>query len=259
MNKNLRQFYLRDLIKIKNGKDYRTLELGSVPVYGTGGIISYVNDSLYEGESILLPRKGSLSNIMYVKDKFWTVDTMYWSEIKEEFAYPKYLYLYLSLLNLSHLDSGSTLPSMTFDSYYNIPISLPCMSVQKEIGNLIFSIIDKIQNNKQQIETLESLAKTIYDYWFVQFDFPNEDGRPYKSSGGKMVWNEELKREIPEGWSTNLLGKMCECKLGGTPTRNNARYWNGDINWINSGKVNDLRINECSEKITKDGLKNTST
>src|SRR5574344_286045 len=208
---NFTKYKLGDLLKIKNGKDYKSLLHGLVPVYGTGGIITYVNECLFDGESILLPRKGSLQNITYINGKFWTVDTMYWTEINFDLAYPKYLYLYLSLLDLSQLDSGSTLPSMTFNSYYEIPILLPSMTIQKEIGNFVFSIIEKIDINKKQIETLENLAKTIYDYWFVQFDFPNEEGKPYKSSGGKMVWNQELKREIPEGWEVvkikDILGK----------------------------------------------------
>ncbi|EFY07431.1 restriction endonuclease subunit S [Succinatimonas hippei] len=79
-------------------------------------------------------------------------------------------------------------------------VFIPDVSEQLKISDLLYKLDLKIQNNKKQIEILETLAKTIYDYWFVQFDFPNEEGKPYKSSGGKMVWNEELKREIPEGW-----------------------------------------------------------
>ena len=89
------KYKLKDLLVIKNGKDYKNLQEGSVPVYGTGGVMTYVNDKLYSGESILLPRKGSLENITYVNGDFWTVDTMYWSIVNETIAYPKYLYLSL--------------------------------------------------------------------------------------------------------------------------------------------------------------------
>ena len=71
---------------------------------------------------------------------------------------------------------------------------------------------------------LEAMSRQLYDYWFVQFDFPDENGKPYKSSGGKMVWNEELKREIPEGWEVDRLGKVCDTLLGGTPDTENALY-----------------------------------
>ena len=204
----VKEYTLKNLITIKNGKDYRDIESGSIPVYGTGGVMTYIKDYLYDGESILLPRKGSLDNIGYVNDKFWTVDTMYWSIVNKELAYPKYLYCYLKLLDLSCRDSGSTLPSMTFDSYYTLKINLPNIEIQKRIGDFVFSIVNKIEKNNKIISELEAMAKTIYGYWFLQHEFPNEEGKPYKSSGGKMVWNEELKKEIPEGWNLKKVGEI---------------------------------------------------
>ena len=205
---------LRELIKINNGRDYKHLGNGNIPVYGSGGLMTTVDGYIYDGESILLPRKGTLNNIMYVNGKFWTVDTMYWSTVNINKVYPKYLYCYLSLLDLSSKDSGSTLPSMTFDAYYDLPIVLLSPEAQKKIGDLYFRITDKISTNNRINSELESMAKTIYDYWFTQFDFPDENGKPYKSSGGKMVWNEELKREIPEGWKVFNVGDFCNIFTG---------------------------------------------
>lgn len=199
---------LKELIKINNGKDYKHLSNGNIPVYGSGGLMTKVNEYIYDGESILLPRKGTLNNIMYVDEKFWTVDTMYWTTINTSKVYPKYLYCYLSLLDLSSRDSGSTLPSMTFDAYYDLPILLLDDIYQKKIGDLYFTIENKIRINNIINEELEKVAKTIYDYWFLQFDFPDENGKPYKSSGGKMVWNEELKKEIPEGWEYTTISNI---------------------------------------------------
>lgn len=85
---------------------------------------------------------------------------------------------------------------------------IPNLYQQKRIAYLLDAINSLIQVNNSSIEQLESMAKTIYDYWFLQFEFPNEDGKPYKSSGGKMVWNEELKREIPEGWGVSQIEKL---------------------------------------------------
>ncbi len=82
---------------------------------------------------------------------------------------------------------------------------LPCMTYQQKAGKLLDSINERIRNNNAISSELESLAKTIYDYWFLQFDFPDENGRPYRSSGGKMTFNKELKREIPYGWKVNEL------------------------------------------------------
>ena len=221
------QYTLKDLLTIKNGTDYKELSDGNIPVYGTGGIMRYVDDFLYDGESILLPRKGTLSNICYTNGKFWTVDTMYWTIVNEDLAYPKFLYCYLSLLDLSHRDSGSTLPSMTFDSYYSIPIDLPPMKVQKLVGDFIFKLNKKIENNNKINAELESAAKTIYDYWFLQFEFPNEEGKPYKSSGGKMVWNEELKREIPEGWNLDIINNAIE-QIVDNRGKNPSKYYEAE-------------------------------
>ena len=140
---------LQELIQIKNGKDYRDLQQGTIPVYGSGGVITYIDKYLYDGESVLLPRKGTLDNIMYVNKKFWTVDTMYWTIINQEKVLPKYLYYYLSLLNLSSRDSGSTLPSMTFDSYYSLDIKIPPIELQQKVVDVITPINEKITINKK--------------------------------------------------------------------------------------------------------------
>lgn len=87
----------------------------------------------------------------------------------------------------------------------DLEILLPDYPLQKKIADILLSFTNKIEQNKLMIEALESMAKTLYDYWFVQFDFPDANGRPYKTSGGKMVWNEELGREIPAGWEVNNL------------------------------------------------------
>ena len=95
--------------------------------------------------------------------------------------------------------------TLSNDTIGNIPVLLPSIEEQHIIGNVLADIDRKIELNKQINDNLEAMAKQLYDYWFVQFDFPNEEGKPYKSSGGAMVWNEKLKREIPQGWS--------DCKL----------------------------------------------
>lgn len=210
----MNKYNLKELIKIHNGKDYKGLNDGPIPVYGSGGIMKYVDNFIYDGEVLLLPRKGTLDNIQYVNGKFWCVDTTYWATPITNQVNMQYLYCYLSLLDLSARDSGSTLPSMTFDSYYSLPIKLPNIDIQNAYANLIFDILEKIELNNKTINVIESLAKTIYDYWFLQFEFPNEEGKPYKSSGGKMVWNDELKREIPDGWKVEPLFQCMDVTYG---------------------------------------------
>ena len=103
------------------------------------------------------------------------------------------------------------------------------------------------------------MAKQLYDYWFVQFDFPNEEGKPYKSSGGAMVWNDKLKREIPKGWKASKIMDVAQTYSGGTPTSTNKEYYDGgDIPWINSGELNYPIITSTSNHITEKGLNNSS-
>lgn len=129
---------------------------------------------------------------------------------------PQFIKYYLSLPSIKEqvarkYVTGTALPRIILKNFSDIAIPLIDIDNQKNITYLLEKLDSKIENNTKQIEFLESLAKTIYDYWFVQFDFPNEDGRPYKSSGGKMVWNEELKREIPEGWKYTFIGSITNC------------------------------------------------
>lgn len=136
---------------------------------------------------------------------------------------------------------------------------IPELKEQKRIGRLLRTIDHKIELNRAINQNLEAMAKQLYDYWFVQFDFPNEEGKPYKSSGGKMVWNEKLKREIPEGWDISLIKDIATTYSGGTPKSTNIEYYdNGEIAWINSGELNSPIITKTTNYITKCGLENSS-
>ena len=99
--------------------------------------------------------------------------------------------------------------TLSNDTIGNIPVLLPSIEEQHTIGKVLADIDRKIELNKRINDNLEAMAKQLYDYWFVQFDFPNEEGKPYKSSGGAMVWNEKLKREIPQGWTAaNIFDEL---------------------------------------------------
>ena len=108
-------------------------------------------------------------------------------------------------------DSGQRY-TLSNDTISNIPVLLPSIEEQHTIGKLLADLDRKIELNKQINDNLEAMAKQLYDYWFVQFDFPNEEGKPYKSSGGAMVWNEKLKREIPQGWDIQNLADCLKLK-----------------------------------------------
>ena len=237
----MQSYRLSDLVKIKNGKDHKMLSNGKYPVLGSGGIMRYVDRFLYNKPSVLLPRKGTLDNIQYCDVPFWTVDTLYYTEVNTNLANPYYLYRYLSLLDLSNLDSGTGVPSMTFDNYYGLKIFLPNIEKQTKIAQILQTLDKKIAINRQINQNLEAMAKQLYDYWFVQFDFPNEEGKPYKSSGGAMVWNEKLKRNMPKEWCTMTIGEVENNIITGkTSSCADEDNFGGDIPFIT---IDDIRGN----------------
>ena len=173
-------------------------------------------------------------------------------------------FLYAVLLQDSFFDyvmqgaKGSKMPRG--DKEQILRYEMPTLSCSEEsIGTFFLNLDQKIRLNEQINQNLEAMAKQLYDYWFVQFDFPNEEGKPYKSSGGKMVWNEKLKREIPEGWDISLIKDIATTYSGGTPKSTNIEYYdNGEIAWINSGELNCPIITKTTNYITKCGLENSS-
>ena len=129
---------------------------------------------------------------------------------------------------------------------------IPDLEEQRKIANILSAIDDKIQINNQINQELEAMAKTLYDYWFVQFDFPDQNGKPYKSSGGKMVYHPELKREIPEGWGVeNLRDFESKIITGKTPSRANSDNFGGEIPFITIGDIRgNTFIYSTSESLT---------
>lgn len=258
----MKKYKLKELLTIKNGKDHKELPDGKFPVYGSGGLMRYVNEFLYDKESILLPRKGTLSNIQYVNTPFWTVDTLYYTVVDTKKVNTFYLYYLIKQFDLSKLNTGTGVPSMTFDAYYDLEVCIPDILMQNRIADILKSLDSKIAlNNRINVE-LEAMAKTVYDYWFVQFDFPfdfaqgkpSAEGKPYKSSGGKMVWSEELKREVPEGWGLKSLGDYADIRRGELITAKDTEQ--GNIKVVAAGidySYTHSKSNKDSNTITISG------
>jgi len=130
-------------------------------------------------------------------------------------------------------NKGSTVPLITLSELKDAPISYPeDITEQKKIAMAIEAISRKINNNRNICFNLESMAKTLYDYWFTQFDFPNAEGKPYCSSGGEMVWNDQLKRKIPKGWDVRPLSHVISSINTGLNPRDNFILGNGDIQYL---------------------------
>lgn len=133
--------------------------------------------------------------------------------LNKDFAY--YLFMTQSVRRqISRSASGTKVKHTSPEKIYDVQVDIPKIQTQKNIAFFLSSLDKKIQINNQINQELEAMAKTLYDYWFVQFDFPDQNGKPYKSSGGKMVYNPELKREIPEGWGVEKLSHFLTIKNG---------------------------------------------
>jgi len=129
---------------------------------------------------------------------------------------------------------------------------------QQKIAAVLSALDAKIECNNRINAELEAMAKTLYDYWFVQFNFPDHNGHPYKSSGGKMVYNPTLKRKIPAGWHHSTIGETFKTHLGGTPSREKDEYWSpGEVNWLSSAENPGTFVVDPDERISYLGLQNS--
>ncbi len=154
--------------------------------------------------------------------------------------------------------TGSVVWALDIESWSkNELIPVPPLNEQKAIAKILSDLDSKIELNQKMNKTLEAIAQAIFRNWFIDFEFPNEEGKPYKSSGGEMV-DSELG-EIPMSWEVKRIKDLCiSIENGGTPKRMEKKYWNGEINWFKTGELNDRPLTDSAEKITREGLMNSS-
>ena len=172
---------LKDVLTIKNGRDYKSFNQGSVPVYGSGGIMTYVDTYAYDGPSVLIPRKGSLSNIFYVEGQFWTVDTIFYTIIDENQVLPKYVFYYLKNAHLEKLNQAGGVPSLNQGVLYPYPIPVPPLPVQEEIAR----ILDSFTELEAELEAELADRKKQYEYFRGRLlddkNLERMDGKPVET------------------------------------------------------------------------------
>ena len=225
---------LKDLVRIKNGRDFKHLKQGDIPVYGSGGVISYVNESASEGPSVLIPRKGSLNKLYFVEGPFWTVDTIFYTEISSQLE-PKYFYYYLQTLHLEKMNQAGGVPSLTQRTLNELHIPTPPILIQREIAR----VLDQFSQLKAELETeleaeLEARRQQYFHYCASAFD-----------SATDAEW-------------TTLERVSFKISSGGTPSSSNSAYYGGDIPWVRSQDVNFNMISSTSATISDIGLKNSA-
>lgn len=253
-----------------------TYNLYSLPSFDEGKTFEVLDGADIQSNKYDVPNKCILFNKLNVRFKrVWRIDSHDENKIASteflplvvdedvvDFQYCYYLLISDKITNYlcgQNTNTSGSHKRIDPDNFLNIEIKLPKMSIQRLIGKTLSALDRKIVLNKQINDNLETMAKQLYDYWFVQFDFPNEEGKPYKSSGGAMVWNENLKREIPQGWVVEKMGKCTNVLLGGTPDTNDNSLWGNGYNWLNSGEVAEFPILKSEKNITPKGLEKSAT
>lgn len=251
----------------------KTEQLGEKYIFDTN---EFISQKALDETSIKLNKENTLSIAMYgegrtrgsvsiLKNKMTTNQAccnVYLDDTKADYEYV-YYFLKTQYDNLRSLSSGVR-KNLNSNDIKNFKINIPKdIEEQKKIANVLSSLDSKIELNNKINKELEAMAKTLYDYWFVQFDFPDENGNPYKSSGGKMVYNQELKREIPEGWEVKTLNTITNIIAGGDKPKDFSEYQTSELsipiysNGIENeglyGFTNNARINNPSITISARG------
>ena len=198
MSLEFNYYSLGDLVKIKYGKNQKKVqddENGKYPIYGTGGLMGYSIDYLYDKPSVLIGRKGSIEKVRYIEEPFWTVDTLFYTEVNEEIVIPKFLYYVMSLMDLSRYNEGTSIPSLRTETLNRLDIPITNLDYQKRVLTVLSNIDKKISINEEINRNLLQLSKVIFKNWFVEFE-------PF---GGVQ----------PDDWKICALEDVCDLNAGG--------------------------------------------
>ena len=198
-----KEYSLADLATIKYGKNQKKVlsDTGEIPIYGTGGLMGYATESLYDKPSVLIGRKGTIGKVKYVDRPFWTVDTLFYTIINTDIVLPKYLYYVMSLIDLNSYNEGTTIPSLRTETLNRLIFNIPSIEDQEKVLSCILPIDEKIELNDRINENLEQQAQAIFKSWFVDF--------------------EPFNGEMPHDWIVSRLGDIASIKTNSfSPVKN---------------------------------------
>ncbi|MFR8869199.1 MAG: restriction endonuclease subunit S [Paraclostridium sordellii] len=215
---------------------------------------------LLREKDIIISARGTVGALGVIKKSMAFNQSCYGlranNKVDSDFLY----YLLNNSINvLKNNTHGSVFSTITKDTFNNIKVSVPKIEQQQKIANILSSLDDKIELNNEMNKTLEEMAQSIFKRWFVDFEFPNEDGEPYKSSGGEMVESE--LGMIPNGWEVKTIADIGDVISGGTPSTKNEEYYGGDISWITPKDLSGYDrkfISKGERSITEIGLQKSS-
>ena len=220
---------LSDVLKIKNGSDYKSFPQGAIPVYGSGGIIAHIDRYAYDKPSVLIPRKGSIDKLYYVDIPFWTVDTIFYTDINTEVIEPKFVFYYLQNQHLEMLNTAGGVPSLTQKVLNKVPISVPPLEVQREIVHILDYFTELTVKIRSELTTELIARKRQYEY--------------YRK---KIVNNMTIDSTLI---SVAELGKWSG---GKTPSMAVKEFWSdGKISWISSKDMKTSVLSDTEDHITQ--------
>ncbi|HEK6183351.1 TPA: restriction endonuclease subunit S [Staphylococcus aureus] len=234
---------LGDLIKVNSGKDYKHLEKGDIPVYGTGGYMTSVSEPLSEIDAVGIGRKGTINKPYLLEAPFWTVDTLFYCTPKKETDILFILSLFRKI-NWKVYDESTGVPSLSKQTINKINRFVPSNKEQQKIGEFFIKLDRQIELEEQKLELLQQQKKGYMQKIFSQeLRFKDENGNDYPN------WEEKKIEDI----ASQVYG-------GGTPNTKIKEFWNGDIPWIQSSdvKVNDLILRQCNKFISKNSIEVSS-
>ena len=222
---------LKDILIIKNGKDYKNLTEGKYPVYGSGGIMTYVSSYVYDKPSVLIPRKGSIDKLYYVEEPFWNVDTIFYTEIDEEKVIPRYVYFCLQKEHLEQYNTAGGVPSLTQKVLNRVKLPVPPLEVQREIVHILDSF------TLLTAELTAELTARRKQYEFYR--------------------NKLLSQN--KKYAMKPLSELGEWSGGKTPSTAERKFWeDGVIPWISSKDMKVSTLEDTQNHITQKAVKEAS-
>lgn len=227
-------YTLKELVKIKYGKNQKDVENpnGKYPIYGTGGLMSYADKYLYDKPSVLIGRKGSISKVRFSDKPFWTVDTLFYTEVNEDIVIPKYLYYKMLTMDMSDYNEGTTIPSLRTDTLYRIELDIPDKKRQQRVVKILEPLDNKIEINNEINNNLLELCNFLFHEYLDEYE------------------NKIEYKKIADIAKKVVTGK--------TPSTSNKDFWDGSIPFITIPDMHNQTFTIKTERnITELGAKST--
>lgn len=213
---------------------------------------------------IIISARGTVGAMAMLKEEMAFNQSCFGLRSKDVYLNQDYLYYYLKyyIKSIKSKTQGSVFETINLSTFDMLDIDIIDMRYQDKIAHILSAVDNKIELNIKQNKEIDTLTRTIYDYWFTQFEFPDKTNQPYMSSGGRMFWNEKLKRDIPVGWKDGRIENLGEVILGGTPkTSVKKNYSDHGIAWITPNDLSnksDMYISHGERDISEIGLESSS-